>query len=108
MNSQSSNPARSMEEVMSNPVGRSLLSPVVLALCLVVGAGGARAADVKERNLKLSYVTAKESPYGLGVEKFAELASQKSGGKIKVKGTRTASSGARCRRSRAPRVACSR
>jgi tripartite ATP-independent transporter DctP family solute receptor len=46
----------------------------------------AGAQDVKERAIKLSYVTAKDSPYGLGVAKFVELAAQKSGGRIKVRG----------------------
>ena len=45
-----------------------------------------RAADIKERAIKLSYVTAKDSPYGLGVTRFTERARQKSGGKIKVRG----------------------
>ena len=55
-----------------------------LAALLVVAPAGA--ADIKERTLKLSYVTAKDSPYGLGVEKFAEIAAKKSDGKLKVKG----------------------
>ena len=67
-------------------MGRSmktwLWSP--LAVMLVVATAGA--ADLKERTLKLSYVTAKDSPYGLGVEKFAEIAAKKSDGKLKVKG----------------------
>lgn len=62
---------------------KTLLSAVLMALGL---AGTAHAADIKERSIKLSYVTAKDSPYGLGVTKFAELAAAKSGGKIKVRG----------------------
>lgn len=61
-----------------------LLTPFV-ALALVA-ASGAGAADFKDRAIKLSYVTAKDSPYGLGVEKFAELAARKSEGKMKVRG----------------------
>jgi len=52
----------------------------------LLAASAALAADFKDRAIKLSYVTAQDSPYGLGVAKFAELAAQKSGGKIKVKG----------------------
>lgn len=52
----------------------------------LLAAGPAAANDVKERSIKLSYVTSKDSPYGLGVAKFAELAAAKSGGKLKVRG----------------------
>ena len=69
---------------MKTSVKQLLLCPVVAGLLAVIG--GASAADVKERSIKLSYVTAKDSPYGLGVDKFAELAARKSDGKIKVKG----------------------
>lgn len=62
----------------------SRLLPLVAAGLLA--AAGAGAADFKDRAVKLSYVTAQDSPYGVGVAKFAELAAQKSGGKIKVKG----------------------
>lgn len=61
-----------------------LFSCTAVALALV--AAGAHAADVKDRTLRLSYVTAKDSPYGLGVEKMAEVAAKKSDGKLKVKG----------------------
>ena len=61
-----------------------LLTPFV-ALSLVA-ASGAGAADFKDRAIKLSYVTAKDSPYGLGVEKLAELAARKSEGKMKIRG----------------------
>ena len=67
---------------MGRSVKTWLWSP--LAVMLIVAAAGA--ADLKDRTLKLSYVTAKDSPYGLGVEKFAEIAAKKSDGKLKVKG----------------------
>lgn len=69
---------------MKSSVMQLLLCPIVALL--LAAAGGANAMDVKERTIKLSYVTTKDSPYGLGVEKFAELAAKKSDGKIKVKG----------------------
>lgn len=59
---------------------------IPLALGGLLAAAGAGAADVKERAIKLSYVTAKDSPYGLGVAKFADLVAQKSESKIKVRG----------------------
>lgn len=43
-------------------------------------------ADVKERTLRVSYATAKDSALGYGVDKFAELVKQKTAGKITVKG----------------------
>jgi tripartite ATP-independent transporter DctP family solute receptor len=73
-----------MENVMQSSIGKLLLSPLVLGLLFAVADAGA--ADVKERSIKLSYVTAKDSPYGLGVTRFAELAAQKSDGKMKVRG----------------------
>lgn len=63
---------------------RLLWMPLLMPLAM--GALTAAAADFKDRSIKLSYVTAKDSPYGLGVTKFTELVSQKSGGKIKVRG----------------------
>ena len=62
------------------------LLPIPFLVGGLLAAAGACAADIKERSIKLSYVTAQDSPYGVGVAKFAELAAQKSGGKIKVKG----------------------
>ena len=44
------------------------------------------AADVQERTIKLSYGTAADHPFGLGVKKFAEIVDQKSEGKITVRG----------------------
>ena len=46
----------------------------------------ANAADVQERTIKLSYGTAADHPFGLGVKKFAEIVDQKSEGKITVRG----------------------
>lgn len=75
---------KQLEKVMRNSIRKLMLSPLVLgSLLATVDAG---AADVKERAIKLSYVTSKDSPYGLGVTRFAELVSQKSEGKIKVRG----------------------
>ena len=59
---------------------------IPLVLGGLLAAGGVGAADVKERAIKLSYVTSKDSPYGLGVAKFGDLVAQKSEGKIKVRG----------------------
>ena len=43
------------------------------------------AADIKERTFKFSYVQPKESHMGFGAQKFADLVSKKSGGKLTVR-----------------------
>lgn len=42
--------------------------------------------DFKERKLRLSHVVPKDHPFQAGVDKFAELLAQKSGGKMKLRG----------------------
>jgi tripartite ATP-independent transporter DctP family solute receptor len=55
----------------------------ISSLFLLVGAGYAE--DIKERNFKFAFVLHKEHPLSIGAQKFADLVSQKSGGKMKVK-----------------------
>lgn len=43
------------------------------------------AADIRERNIKVGIGVSADNPQGQAVNKFGELVSQKSGGKIKVK-----------------------
>jgi len=58
---------------------------VVAAVALVSALPlAAQAQDIKERTLKFTFSVAKDSPLGQGAYRFAELVSQKSGGKIKV------------------------
>lgn len=62
----------------------TLLASIALpAVVLLAGAVGA--ADIQERNLKLSAASNKGHPQIMGAEKFAELVSEKSDGKITVK-----------------------
>ena len=42
-------------------------------------------ADIKETTLRFAFQSIKEHPIGMGAQKFADLVSQKSGGKITVK-----------------------
>ncbi len=67
-----------------NPI-KHLLIGLIVPACMLAAAEG-RAADVKDRAIKLGYTPAKDHPYGLGVIRFGELVNQKSGGKIKVAG----------------------
>jgi tripartite ATP-independent transporter DctP family solute receptor len=65
--------------------GKTLVYPVALGLLMSVGTGIGVAADIKERTLKYAVLYNIDHPHGLGAQKFAELADQKSGGKIKAK-----------------------
>jgi len=58
-----------------------VVATVALALAVPLAA---QAQDIKERKLKFTFSVAKDSPLGQGAYKFADLVSQKSGGKIKV------------------------
>jgi tripartite ATP-independent transporter DctP family solute receptor len=54
-------------------------------MALLIFASASQAAEVKERSFKVALVQVKEHPHTLGAEKFADIVSQKSGGKMKVK-----------------------
>ncbi|HTN66546.1 MAG TPA: TRAP transporter substrate-binding protein [Burkholderiaceae bacterium] len=51
----------------------------------VLGMPAASAADIKERTIRWGHLLNKDHPLSSGVQKFAELATAKSGGKIKVR-----------------------
>jgi TRAP-type transport system periplasmic protein len=59
---------------------------MLIALAVSFTAFDSGAADIKPRSIKISYGTAEDHPFGLGVNKFAELVAQKSGGQMKAKG----------------------
>lgn len=63
---------------------RRLAAVVAAIATLAIVPGTARAQDIKERNLKLTFNVAKDSHIGRGAEVFADLVSRKSGGKMKV------------------------
>jgi tripartite ATP-independent transporter DctP family solute receptor len=56
-----------------------------LTLAFAAAASGASAADIQERTIKFPSASNKGHPQVQGVEKFAELVKQKSGGKITVR-----------------------
>jgi TRAP-type transport system periplasmic protein len=59
----------------------------LIGLSLIALSVDARAADdIKQRTVKVSYGTAADHPFGLGVTKFSEIVAQKTGGKISVRG----------------------
>lgn len=59
---------------------------ILIALLLSFTVVESGAADIKPRAIKISYGTAEDHPFGLGVNKFTELVAQKSGGQMKAKG----------------------
>ena len=56
----------------------------VLATLAIASLGLAQAQEVRERSLKLALQNPKGHPLATGAEKFAELVTARSGGKIKV------------------------
>ena len=60
------------------------LTVSLLAAALAVPA--ALAADYKERNIKVSHVVPRDHPFQIGVNRFAEIVAEKTGGRMKVRG----------------------
>src|SRR5687767_13091905 len=58
----------------------------LIAMAAALLAVDVGAADIKPRSIKISYGTAEDHPFGLGVNKFAELVGAKSNGLMKAKG----------------------
>ncbi|GAA5235311.1 TRAP transporter substrate-binding protein [Verticiella sediminum] len=56
------------------------------APALMAWSGVGHAEEVRARTFKFAYVQPKDSHMGHGVERFAELVAEKSGGKMKVRG----------------------
>ncbi len=63
---------------------KRLFIKTILAAAALAVAGGAMAQDIKERTLKVGLQNPKGHPLVTGAEKFAEIVTAKSGGKIKV------------------------
>jgi tripartite ATP-independent transporter DctP family solute receptor len=60
------------------------LCKTLLAAAAVAVSVAAAPLQAQERTLKFAFQNVKEHPQGLGAQKFADLVSQKSGGKMKV------------------------
>ncbi|MCQ4259455.1 TRAP transporter substrate-binding protein [Stutzerimonas stutzeri] len=61
------------------------LTAAVCATGLAVGSLQAHAADYRDHTLRFAFQNVKDHPQGLGAQKFADLVSEKSGGKMKVR-----------------------
>ncbi|MBA1228601.1 TRAP transporter substrate-binding protein [Pseudomonas viridiflava] len=55
------------------------------ATSLLLASVASQAADIRERTLRFAFQNVKEHPQGQGAQKFADLLSESSGGKIKVR-----------------------
>lgn len=64
-----------------------LLKTLIATACAagMLVAGAASAAEIRERTLRFAFQNVKDHPQGQGAQKFADLVSEKSGGKIKVR-----------------------
>jgi TRAP-type transport system periplasmic protein len=62
-----------------------LAATMALALSSLLGAAPAAAQEIKERVIRWGHLTGPGHPISLGVQKFAEILEQKSGGKMKVR-----------------------
>jgi tripartite ATP-independent transporter DctP family solute receptor len=67
-------------------IGLLSLSLAALLPLNALSATAQTADDIKQRTVKVSYGTAADHPFGLGVTKFSEIVGQKTGGRISVKG----------------------
>ncbi|MDP3799509.1 MAG: TRAP transporter substrate-binding protein [Polaromonas sp.] len=63
---------------------KRLMIKTVVAVAALAAFGMASAQDIKERNIKFATQNPKGHPIVMGMEKFAEIVTAKSGGKIKV------------------------
>jgi tripartite ATP-independent transporter DctP family solute receptor len=70
-----------------NTMRRTCLAAATVALAMssLVGAAPAAAQEIKERVIRWGHLTSPGHPISLGVQKFAEILEQKSGGKMKVR-----------------------
>ena len=70
-----------------NTMRRTCLAAATLALSLssLLAAAPAAAQEIKERVIRWGHLTNPGHPISLGVQKFAEILDQKSGGKMKVR-----------------------
>jgi TRAP-type transport system periplasmic protein len=66
-------------------IGMKTVLAGMLVSGLLLATSASNAADVKDRTFRVAYQNPKGSPQSLGAQRFAEIASQKSDGKLKVR-----------------------
>jgi TRAP-type C4-dicarboxylate transport system substrate-binding protein len=64
---------------------KEILACLLLPCLVAAGAGTSSAADIKERTIKYAVLYNLDHPHGLGAQKFADVVTEKTGGKFKVR-----------------------
>lgn len=70
---------------MKNAIHRPVMFLALCAAALFTLQSAVAADDIKERTIRWGHLQNKEHPVSIGVNKFAEIVAQKSGGKLKVR-----------------------
>ena len=70
---------------MKNAIHRPVRFLALCAAALFTLQSAVAADDIKERTIRWGHLQNKEHPVSMGVNKFAEIVAQKSGGKLKVR-----------------------
>lgn len=63
-----------------------LIAAAVAAVVPLAAAAQQAGAEFKERTIRVSHVVPKDHPFQVGIEKFAEILAQKTGGRLKMRG----------------------
>ncbi|NBS48003.1 MAG: hypothetical protein EBS99_13470, partial [Betaproteobacteria bacterium] len=71
---------------------RTLAAALLAATLPIMVAAQTAAGDFKDRTIRVSHVVPKDHPFQVGVDRFAELVAQKTGGNTVVGRTLTGSS----------------
>jgi TRAP-type transport system periplasmic protein len=72
------------KEKTVNKYSKAFLASVVAPL-VIAFTGPSDAADIKERTIRFAFVQPMDTHWGIGAQKFADLVSEKSNGKMKVR-----------------------
>jgi len=65
---------------------RTLAAALLAATLPMMVAAQTAAGDFKDRTIRVSHVVPKDHPFQVGVDRFAELVAQKTGGRMKMRG----------------------
>lgn len=71
---------------MTHPTLKRVCAAVTLAGLALTNPAFAQNADIKERKIKFAYPVTPDNPVGMAVDKYAQIVSDKTGGKLKVSG----------------------
>src|SRR4051812_24202301 len=77
--------SRHGEETMEMKLSATILAAALGLTALVGGSGAAGAQDIQERTIRWGHLNNADHPISLGVQKFAAVLAEKSGGKLKIR-----------------------